>query len=63
MHRHFTKWCTFLLCLSEEVPPNTRYIWTQLSSAESTSVDTDYEQYEQSDEKPVPLSTFRSELL
>ncbi|XP_040045322.2 T-cell differentiation antigen CD6-like isoform X4 [Gasterosteus aculeatus] len=45
---------------TEEVPPNTRYIWTQLSSAESTSVDTDYEQYEQSDEKPVPLSTFRN---
>uniref|UniRef100_G3NCG2 SRCR domain-containing protein n=1 Tax=Gasterosteus aculeatus aculeatus TaxID=481459 RepID=G3NCG2_GASAC len=43
-----------------EVPPNTRYIWTQLSSAESTSIDTDYEQYEQSDEKPVPLSTFRN---
>ncbi|KAL6099416.1 cd6 [Pungitius sinensis] len=43
-----------------EVPSNTRHFWTQLSSAESTSVDTDYEQYETSNEKPVPLSTFRN---
>ncbi|XP_062414460.1 T-cell differentiation antigen CD6-like [Pungitius pungitius] len=43
-----------------EVPSNTRHFWTQLSSAESTSVDTDYEQYETSSEKPVPLSTFRN---
>ncbi|KAM9340220.1 T-cell differentiation antigen CD6-like [Symphorus nematophorus] len=43
-----------------DVPPNPRYLWTQLSSVDSTSVDTDYEQYEPSNDPSVPLSTFRN---
>ncbi|CAJ1082789.1 T-cell differentiation antigen CD6-like isoform X2 [Xyrichtys novacula] len=39
-----------------DVPSNPGYLWTQLSSADSTSVDTDFEQYEPS----VPLSTFHN---
>lgn len=50
------------LCLSQKVPSNPRHLWTQLSSVDSTSVDTDYEQYEPSTHPSVPLSTFRSEL-
>ncbi|XP_068431385.1 CD5 antigen-like [Clinocottus analis] len=40
-----------------EVPSNSRHFWTQLSSADSASVDTDYEP---GDEPPGPLSTFRN---
>lgn len=54
--------CFILLCLSQKVPSNGRYLWTQLSSADSTSVDTDIEQYEPSNDPSVTLSTFRSEL-
>ncbi|XP_070841101.1 T-cell differentiation antigen CD6-like [Chaetodon trifascialis] len=43
-----------------DVPSNPRYLWTQLSSVDSTSVDTDYEQYEPSNDPSVPLSTFRN---
>ncbi|XP_022613018.1 T-cell differentiation antigen CD6-like isoform X1 [Seriola dumerili] len=43
-----------------EVPPNPRYVWTQLSSADSTSVDTDYEQFDPSSDPSVPLSTFKN---
>ncbi|XP_061597321.1 T-cell differentiation antigen CD6-like [Cololabis saira] len=43
-----------------EAPPNPRYLWTQLSSADSTSVDTDYEQYDPSNDPSVTLSTFRN---
>ncbi|XP_041663964.1 T-cell differentiation antigen CD6-like isoform X2 [Cheilinus undulatus] len=43
-----------------DVPSNPRYFWTQLSSVDSTSVDTDYEQYEPNVEPSVPLSTFRN---
>lgn len=50
------------LCLSQKVPSNPRYLWTQLSSVDSTSVDTDYEQYEPSNDPSVTLTTFRSEL-
>ncbi|XP_075962081.1 T-cell differentiation antigen CD6-like isoform X1 [Anarhichas minor] len=46
--------------LHTEVPSNPRYFWTQLSSVDSTSVDTDYEQYDPSNEPSVPLSTFRN---
>ncbi|XP_068567019.1 T-cell differentiation antigen CD6-like [Cebidichthys violaceus] len=46
--------------LQTEVPSNPRYFWTQHSSVDSTSVDTDYEQYEPSNEPSVPLSTFRN---
>lgn len=53
---------SFFVCLSQKVPPNPRYLWKQLSSADSTSVDTDYEQYDPSTDPSVPLSTFRSEL-
>ncbi|KAI3358817.1 hypothetical protein L3Q82_015206, partial [Scortum barcoo] len=42
-------------------PSDPRYLWTQLSSVDSTSVDTDYEQFEPSNDPSVPLSTFRSE--
>lgn len=48
--------------MSQKAPSNPRYLWTQLSSVDSTSVDTDYEQYEPSNDPSVPLSTFRSEL-
>uniref|UniRef100_A0A667X8H4 SRCR domain-containing protein n=1 Tax=Myripristis murdjan TaxID=586833 RepID=A0A667X8H4_9TELE len=51
-----------LLCLFYEVPSNPRCLWTQLSSADSTSLDTDYEQYDPSNDSSVLLSTFRSEL-
>nr|XP_046273863.1 T-cell differentiation antigen CD6-like isoform X2 [Scatophagus argus] len=43
-----------------DAPSNPRYLWTQLSSVDSTSVDTDYEQYEPSNDPSVPLSTFRN---
>ncbi|XP_038580734.1 T-cell differentiation antigen CD6-like isoform X1 [Micropterus salmoides] len=43
-----------------DVPSNPRFLWTQLSSVDSTSVDTDYEQYEPSNDPSVPLSTFRN---
>ncbi|CAG5956355.1 unnamed protein product [Menidia menidia] len=43
-----------------DVPSDPRYLWTQLSSADSGSVDTDYEQYGPSYDPPVPLSTFRN---
>ncbi|XP_071356881.1 T-cell differentiation antigen CD6-like isoform X2 [Trachinotus anak] len=43
-----------------DVPPNPRHLWTQLSSADSTSVDTDYEQYDPSNDPSVPLSTFKN---
>uniref|UniRef100_A0A8C2Z364 SRCR domain-containing protein n=1 Tax=Cyclopterus lumpus TaxID=8103 RepID=A0A8C2Z364_CYCLU len=46
--------------LQTEVLSNPRHFWTQLSSVDSTSVDTDYEQYETSNEPPAPLSTFRN---
>ncbi|XP_059205145.1 T-cell differentiation antigen CD6-like [Centropristis striata] len=46
--------------LQAEVPSNPRYLWTQLSSVDSTSVDTDYEQYDPSNDPSVPLSTFRN---
>ncbi|KAL7382691.1 hypothetical protein ABVT39_026632 [Epinephelus coioides] len=46
--------------LQTEAPSNPRYLWTQLSSVDSTSVDTDYEQYEPSNDPSVPLSTFRN---
>lgn len=51
----------FFVCLSQKVPSNPRLLWTQLSSADSTSVDTDYEQYDPSIDPSVSLSTFRSE--
>ncbi|XP_071378851.1 T-cell differentiation antigen CD6-like isoform X3 [Centroberyx affinis] len=44
----------------DEAPSNPRYLWTQLSSADSTSLDTDYEQYDPSNESSVALSTFRN---
>ncbi|XP_051245851.1 T-cell differentiation antigen CD6 isoform X2 [Dicentrarchus labrax] len=43
-----------------DVPSNPRYLWTQLSSVDSTSVDTDNEQFEPSNDPSVPLSTFRN---
>uniref|UniRef100_A0A3B4Y0U2 T-cell differentiation antigen CD6-like n=1 Tax=Seriola lalandi dorsalis TaxID=1841481 RepID=A0A3B4Y0U2_SERLL len=43
-----------------DFPPNPRYVWTQLSSADSTSVDTDYEQFDPSSDPSVPLSTFQN---
>ncbi|XP_047460261.1 T-cell differentiation antigen CD6-like isoform X2 [Mugil cephalus] len=43
-----------------DVPSNPRYLWTQLSSADSTSVDTDYEQYDPSNDPSLGLSTFRN---
>ncbi|XP_005452885.1 T-cell differentiation antigen CD6 isoform X1 [Oreochromis niloticus] len=43
-----------------DVPSNPRLLWTQLSSADSTSVDTDYEQYDPSIDPSVNLSTFRN---
>uniref|UniRef100_A0A3Q3G0N5 T-cell differentiation antigen CD6-like n=1 Tax=Labrus bergylta TaxID=56723 RepID=A0A3Q3G0N5_9LABR len=43
-----------------DAPLSPRYFWTQLSSVDGTSVDTDYEQYEPSNESSVPLSTFRN---
>ncbi|XP_012779563.2 T-cell differentiation antigen CD6 isoform X2 [Maylandia zebra] len=43
-----------------DVPSNPRLLWTQLSSADSTSVDTDYEQYDPSIDPSVSLSTFRN---
>ncbi|KAK2830697.1 hypothetical protein Q5P01_018628 [Channa striata] len=43
-----------------DAPPNPRYLWTQLSSVDSTSVDTDYEQYDPSIDPSGPLSTFRN---
>ncbi|XP_054462140.1 T-cell differentiation antigen CD6-like isoform X2 [Anoplopoma fimbria] len=46
--------------LQTEAPSNPRYLWTQLSSVDSTSIDTDYEQYEPSNEPSYPLSTFRN---
>ncbi|XP_067468391.1 T-cell differentiation antigen CD6-like isoform X2 [Thunnus thynnus] len=46
--------------MQTDVPPNPRQLWTQLSSADSTSVDTDYEQYDPSTDPSVPLSTFRN---
>ncbi|KAK5854669.1 hypothetical protein PBY51_004844 [Eleginops maclovinus] len=46
--------------LQNEAPSNPRYLWTQHSSVDSSSVDTDHEQYEQSNDPSVPLSTFRN---
>ncbi|XP_040909905.1 T-cell differentiation antigen CD6-like isoform X2 [Toxotes jaculatrix] len=46
--------------LHTDVPPNPRQLWTQLSSVDSTSVDTDYEQYDPSSDQSVPLSTFKN---
>ncbi|XP_033949699.1 T-cell differentiation antigen CD6-like isoform X2 [Pseudochaenichthys georgianus] len=46
--------------LQNKVPSNPRYLWTQHSSVDSSSVDTDYEQYDQSNDPSVPLSTFRN---
>uniref|UniRef100_A0A3Q0SMK2 SRCR domain-containing protein n=1 Tax=Amphilophus citrinellus TaxID=61819 RepID=A0A3Q0SMK2_AMPCI len=43
-----------------DVPSNPRHLWTQLSSADSTSVDTDYEQYDPSTDPSLSLSTFRN---
>ncbi|XP_039978044.1 T-cell differentiation antigen CD6-like isoform X2 [Xiphias gladius] len=43
-----------------DVPHNPRYLWTQLSSVDSTSVDTDYEQYDPSNDPSVLLSTFKN---
>ncbi|KAM6974442.1 T-cell differentiation antigen CD6-like [Tautogolabrus adspersus] len=43
-----------------DAPLSPRHFWTQLSSVDSTSVDTDYEQYEPSNESSAPLSTFRN---
>uniref|UniRef100_A0A671YSU1 T-cell differentiation antigen CD6-like n=1 Tax=Sparus aurata TaxID=8175 RepID=A0A671YSU1_SPAAU len=43
-----------------DAPSDPRYLWTQLSSVDSTSVDTDYEQYDPSNEPSDPLSTFRN---
>ncbi|XP_073340156.1 T-cell differentiation antigen CD6-like [Pagrus major] len=43
-----------------DAPSDPRYLWTQLSSVDSTSVDTDYEQFDPSNEPSVPLSTFRN---
>ncbi|KAM3858589.1 T-cell differentiation antigen CD6-like [Diretmus argenteus] len=43
----------------DEDPSSPRCLWTQLSSADSTSVDTDYEQYDPS-KASVCLSTFRN---
>ncbi|XP_069032390.1 T-cell differentiation antigen CD6-like [Embiotoca jacksoni] len=37
-----------------------RYLWTQLSSVDSTSVDTDYEQYDPNNDPSACLSTFRN---
>ncbi|XP_058475415.1 deleted in malignant brain tumors 1 protein-like isoform X1 [Solea solea] len=42
------------------VPPNPRYLWTQHSSVDSTSVDTDYEQFDPSNDPCFPLSTFQN---
>ncbi|XP_010866389.1 T-cell differentiation antigen CD6 isoform X2 [Esox lucius] len=44
-----------------EVLSNPRYQWQQ-SSLESTSVDTDYEQYDLNNELTVPMTTFRNSL-
>lgn len=52
---------SIILFLSLKVPSNPRYLWTQLSSVDSTSVDTDYEQFDPSTDPSVSLSTFRSE--
>uniref|UniRef100_A0A3P8TE76 Soluble scavenger receptor cysteine-rich domain-containing protein SSC5D n=1 Tax=Amphiprion percula TaxID=161767 RepID=A0A3P8TE76_AMPPE len=47
-------------------PPQTavssdpRHLWTQLSSVDSASVDTDYEQFDPSSDPSVTLSTFRN---
>ncbi|KAM4631464.1 T-cell differentiation antigen CD6-like [Polymixia lowei] len=43
-----------------EVPSNPRFLWTQISSIDSTSLDTDYDQYDPSNESTVHLSTFRN---
>ncbi|XP_034017141.1 T-cell differentiation antigen CD6-like isoform X2 [Thalassophryne amazonica] len=43
-----------------DVPSNPRYLWTQLSSVDSTSVDTDYEQFDPRNDPSVLLSTFRN---
>ncbi|XP_034456755.1 CD5 antigen-like isoform X1 [Hippoglossus hippoglossus] len=42
------------------VPTDPRYLWTQRSSVDSTSVDTDYEQGDPSNEPSILLSTFRN---
>lgn len=49
----------FSVCL--KVPLHPKHLWTQLSSVDSTSVDTDNEQYEPSNDPSAPLSTFHSE--
>ncbi|XP_029370007.1 T-cell differentiation antigen CD6-like isoform X2 [Echeneis naucrates] len=46
--------------LHTDVPPNPRYLWTQLSNADSTSVDTDYEQYDPTNDPSGPFSTFKN---
>ncbi|XP_075995529.1 T-cell differentiation antigen CD6-like isoform X2 [Genypterus blacodes] len=49
---------------SDELPSNPRYLWTQLSSVDSPSVDTDYEQFDPqfdpNNDPSVLLSTFRN---
>ncbi|XP_053302226.1 T-cell differentiation antigen CD6 isoform X1 [Pleuronectes platessa] len=42
------------------VPSDPRYLWTQRSSVDSSSVDTDYEQGDPSNDPSFPLSTFRN---
>ncbi|XP_069372918.1 T-cell differentiation antigen CD6-like isoform X2 [Paralichthys olivaceus] len=43
-----------------DVPTDPRYLWTQRSSVDSRSVDTDYEQCDPSNAPSIPLSTFRN---
>ncbi|KAJ8000276.1 hypothetical protein DPEC_G00203160 [Dallia pectoralis] len=47
--------------IESEPPSNPRYQWHQ-SSLESTSVDTDYEQYDVKNESAVPMTTFRNSI-
>ncbi|XP_015239933.1 PREDICTED: T-cell differentiation antigen CD6-like isoform X1 [Cyprinodon variegatus] len=44
--------------LQADVP--SRILWTQISSVDSASVDTDYEQYDPSNDPSVRLSTFQN---
>ncbi|XP_056153969.1 deleted in malignant brain tumors 1 protein-like [Lampris incognitus] len=46
--------------MERDVPQNPRYLWTQLSGADSTSLDTDYETNDPSNDTSVHLSTFRN---
>ncbi|KAM4549558.1 uncharacterized protein V3H82_018814 [Fundulus diaphanus] len=43
-----------------DVASNSRILWTQISSVDSASVDSDYEQYDLSNQPSVGLSTFRN---